>query len=72
MKPYHKETWQRLAKEMLGNKETTRSEYESAYIALRRDAPALAKQLLSASKKAPDWKKMAGIKSLKDLYPDGN
>ena len=70
MKPYHKETWQRLAKEMLGNKETTTSEYESAYIALRRDDPALAKQLLSASKKAPDWKKMAGIKSLKDLYPD--
>lgn len=72
MKPYHKETWQRLAKEMLGSKETTTSEYESAYIALRRDDPALAKQLLSASKKAPDWKKMAGIKSLKDLYPDGN
>ena len=70
MKPYHKATWQRLAKEMLGNKETTRSEYESAYIALRRDDPTLANQLLNASKKAPDWKKMAGIKSLKDLHTD--
>ncbi len=63
MKPYHKETWQRLGKEMLGNKETTRSEYESAYIALRRDDPTLANQLLNASKKAPDAPKVATTRS---------
>jgi hypothetical protein len=68
-RPYHKETWQHLASEMLNNKETTKSEFESAYIALRLDDPDLAKQLLKASKIAPDWRKLSGIKSLRDLYP---
>ena len=41
---------------------TSKSEFESAYIALRRDNPDLAAQLLKASKSAPDWRKLAKLK----------
>ena len=67
IRPYHKETWQRLANEMLANKTTTKSEFESAYIALHREDPALGEKLKVAAKNAPDWRKLVGAKVLKVL-----
>tara|TARA_Y100000588_G_scaffold95200_1_gene103278 strand:- start:1228 stop:1434 length:207 start_codon:yes stop_codon:yes gene_type:complete len=61
-RPYSRKEWEKTARFMLRWTGTSKSEFESAYIALRRDNPDLAAQLLKASKSAPDWRKLAKLK----------